>query len=209
MHSWIFTARTKTKSTGWPGNLMIKSLDRSQTWSLSYLLGAQTGPLQVPDSDGGSWCCWHQLSYAIKTQLKAPKARGISCLSLCLYGIREQHHDPPSESRTWSGPIVTEQLSWYEPHEVHTVDKQTANHQSAQAFDDKVNKSLFSDTLRSLLHVVQSAVKAKIRKTVNTWFVQSIFWQLCCSCNLIKNLYLCEGGNILTIKSMKFQDQGH
>ena len=32
-----------------------------------------------------------QLSYAIKTQLKAPKApyyRCISCLSLCLYGIR-------------------------------------------------------------------------------------------------------------------------
>ena len=42
----------------------------------------------------------HQLSYAIKSQLKAPKApykglwdempptRGISCLSLVLYGIR-------------------------------------------------------------------------------------------------------------------------
>ena len=32
-----------------------------------------------------------QLSYAIKNQLKAPKAptRGISCLSLVLYGIRK------------------------------------------------------------------------------------------------------------------------
>ena len=34
----------------------------------------------------------HKLSYAIKTQVKAPKApfpcRVISCLSLCLYGIR-------------------------------------------------------------------------------------------------------------------------
>ena len=26
--------------------------------------------------------------YAIKNQLKAPKARGISCISLVLYGIR-------------------------------------------------------------------------------------------------------------------------
>ena len=44
----------------------------------------------------------HQLSYAIKNQLKAPKApylglwdemppsRGISCLSLVLYGIRRE-----------------------------------------------------------------------------------------------------------------------
>ena len=30
----------------------------------------QTGPLQVRDS----WCCWGQLCYATKTQLKAPKA---------------------------------------------------------------------------------------------------------------------------------------
>ena len=48
----------------------------------------------------GSLVLLHQLSYAIKNQLKAPKApysglwdempptRGISCLSLVLYGIR-------------------------------------------------------------------------------------------------------------------------
>ena len=34
----------------------------------------QSGALQVPDLHGGSWCCWSQLSFAIKTQLKAPKA---------------------------------------------------------------------------------------------------------------------------------------
>ena len=37
-------------------------------------INLQTGPLQVPDSDGGSRCCWRQLYYAIQTRLKAPKA---------------------------------------------------------------------------------------------------------------------------------------
>ena len=37
----------------------------------------QTDPLQVQDSHQGPWrCCWRQLlSYAMKTQLNAPKAR--------------------------------------------------------------------------------------------------------------------------------------
>ena len=29
----------------------------------------QSGPLEVRNSDGGSWCCWHQLSYTINTPL--------------------------------------------------------------------------------------------------------------------------------------------
>ena len=62
--------------------------------------------------------------------------------------------------------VILEQLSWYLPHEVHTVDKQTANHHSAQAFHDKMNKSFLSATLCSLLHVVQPAVKAEIRKII-------------------------------------------
>ena len=38
----------------------------------------------------GLLCCWRQLSYSIKTQAKVPKVsiRGISCLSMCLYGIK-------------------------------------------------------------------------------------------------------------------------
>ena len=57
--------------------------------------------------------CWRQLSYAIKNQLKAPKAPigglwdeipplgGISCLSLVLYGIRAPIIDP---FRAWKPP---------------------------------------------------------------------------------------------------------
>ena len=38
----------------------------------------------------GLLCCWRQLSYSIKTQAKVPKVsiRGISCPSMCLYGIK-------------------------------------------------------------------------------------------------------------------------
>ena len=78
---------------------------------LIHLLDRQAGPLCLVGS-------WFQLSYFIKTQLKAPKVTyylgGISYLSLCLYGPRNtsdlisdfewtnQLPDSPSEHYTFS-----------------------------------------------------------------------------------------------------------
>ena len=51
----------------------------------------QWSTVVVRDSDGGSWCCWRQLSYAIKTQFKAPKAPSRS----------DQSSQPPASLRRW------------------------------------------------------------------------------------------------------------
>ena len=51
---------------------------------------SQSGPLDVEMISEEFIVMLRQLSYAIKNQLKAPKApyKGLSCLSLVLYGIR-------------------------------------------------------------------------------------------------------------------------
>ena len=63
----------------------------------SYRTGACTERELTDWSNQSSRCCCCQISYAIKTQLKA--LRGISCLSLCLYGITA------SIIEAWSQPI--------------------------------------------------------------------------------------------------------
>ena len=57
------------------GVILLTAPGQSRLLHISWYL--QSGPLEVQDYDGGSWCWWRQLSFEIKTRLEAPPFRCV------------------------------------------------------------------------------------------------------------------------------------
>ena len=78
---------------GLPAPILCYAITKGSPTCVEVLINRQSGDLSLVHIHSliEIIMMLRQLSYAIKTQLKAPKPpkhRIISCLSLCLYGIR-------------------------------------------------------------------------------------------------------------------------
>ena len=88
-----------------------------------WYIGQQASPGQtewstavVRDSDGGSWCCWCKLSYAIKTQFKAQNAYSRVHFTYLPWGALLWHR--PWRQHSKVPPIRTQYLEGSGPMRV-------------------------------------------------------------------------------------------